>query len=139
MTNWIIGQSDRFRAAVAEVTTSNRYSQWGTSDYGHGNGNWEFKGYPWASWENARHYLERSPITYAENMQTPLLMIQAEEDHRCPLEQAEQLYTSLVVLGREVELVIVPGESHAFSRMGRPRHREERLERISDWFARYLG
>ena len=119
MTNWIIGQSDGFRAAVVEVTTPNRYSQWGTSDYEHGNGKCEFKGYPWASCENARHYLERSPITCAEK-QTPLLMIQAEEDHRCPLEQPEQLYTALMVLGREVERVTVPGESRAFSRMGRP-------------------
>lgn len=139
MTNWILGQNDRFRAAVSEVTTSNRYSQWGTSDYGHGNGKWEFRGNPWASWENAQHYLERSPLTYVQNMKAPLLIIQAENDHRCPLEQAEQLYTALVVLGREVQLVIVPGESHGFSRIGKPRHREERLIRISEWFRRHLS
>ena len=138
MTNWIIAHTDLFDAAVTEVTTSNRYSQWGTSDYGHSNGKWEFPGSPWSSWESARHYLERSPISYVEDMHTPLLIIQAEKDYRCPLEQAEQLYTALVVLQREVEMVIVPDESHVFSRTGQPRHREERLVRMSDWFAKHL-
>ena len=72
-------------------------------------------------------------------MNTPLLIIQAENDHRCPLEQAEQLYTALVVLEKEVEMIVVPDESHGFSRIGQPRHREERLVRISDWFADHLA
>jgi len=135
MTNWAISQSDRFRAAVSEVSTSNRYSQWGTSDYGHTNSEWEFAGYPW---RNAEHYLQRSPITYVDEIETPVLLIQAEEDHRCPLEQAEQFFTALAVLGREVELVIVPRESHTYFRDGEPLHREERLERILQWFSHYL-
>ncbi len=138
MTNWIIGQNDRFAAAVSEISTSNRYSQWGVSDYGFGNGKWEFKGYPWASWENTKQYMERSPITYVENVDTPVLLIQGKEDHRCPLEQAEQFYTALRVLQKEVELVIFPDESHGFSRMGKPRHREERLLRIMSWFDKHL-
>ncbi len=65
-------------------------------------------------------------------MNTPLLIIQAENDHRCPLEQAEQLYMALVVLEKEVEMIVVPDESHGFSRIGQSRHREERLVRIPD-------
>jgi dipeptidyl aminopeptidase/acylaminoacyl peptidase len=139
MTDWIIGHTDRFRTAVAEVTTSNRYSQWATSDVGYFHGEWEFQGYPWASWENARMYLGRSPLSYVKNVDTPLLILQAQEDHRCPLEQAEQFYRALKVLKKEVQLVIFPGESHVFSRSGKPRHREERLVRISAWFARDLA
>jgi len=89
--------------------------------------------------ETGLQYLDRSPITYVQNINTPLLIIQAREDHRCPLEQAEQLYTAMKVLGKECELAIFPDESHVFSRSGQPRHREERLEMIVEWFDRYLA
>jgi dipeptidyl aminopeptidase/acylaminoacyl peptidase len=137
MTNWVIAHDNRFKAAVTEVTTANRYSQWGSSDYGHGNGKWEFKGRPWESWDNAHHYLERSPLTYVQQMDTPLLILQAMADQRCPLQQAEELYTALVVLKKNVEMVLFPGESHTFFRVGKPKHRKERLERVFAWFDRY--
>jgi len=136
LTNWIIGHTDRFRAAVTQRSTCNRYSQWGTSDVGYFHGRFEFDGNPW---DNPEHYLERSPISYVKNIRTPLLIIHSENDLRCPLEQAEQFYTALKWLKKEVQMVIFPNESHGLSRSGQPRHRVERLRRIVDWFDRYLA
>lgn len=136
LTNWIIGQNKRFAAAVTCRSTSNRYSQFGTSDIGYYNGDFEYKGNPW---DEADFYLERSPITYVNNVETPVLFIHSENDLRCPMEQAEQFYTALRWLGRTAELVRFPDENHELSRSGQPIHRVERLERMAGWFAKYLG
>ena len=80
----------------------------------------------------------QSPYTFAKNIHTPLLIEHEEEDHRCPIEQAEQLFTALKLLGREVEMVRFEGESHGLSRGGRPQNRAERLRRIAGWFDRWM-
>jgi dipeptidyl aminopeptidase/acylaminoacyl peptidase len=71
-------------------------------------------------------------------MRTPLLLLHSEMDLRCPISQAEELFGALRLLGRDVELVRFPGESHDLSRSGRPDRRVERLNRIAGWFERYL-
>ena len=71
-------------------------------------------------------------------MTTPLLILHSEEDYRCPIEQAEQLYISLKKLGRETEFVRFPDEDHNLSRNGKPVHRFERLLHILRWFDKYL-
>ncbi|HEY8599632.1 MAG TPA: S9 family peptidase [Thermomicrobiales bacterium] len=137
LTNWIIGQTDRFSAAVSGRSTSNRYSHYGYSDVGSFTGDWQFGGPPW---ENAAHYLERSPITYVANVTTPLLLESQEQDLRCPIPQAEEFYTAIKKLRRaEVQLIRFPGESHGMARAGKPIHRVERLTRIADWFDKYLA
>ena len=74
------------------------------------------------------------------NITTPLLIIHAEGDWRCPVEQGEQLFTALKWLDKDAELVRFPGESHELSRSGKPRHRIERLKTIVGWFEhRILG
>ncbi len=90
-------------------------------------------------WADPSRYVERSPLTYARAIQTPLLLIHAENDLRCPIEQAEQLFVALKRLGREVVLVRFPDESHGLAAFGRPRHRLERLRIVLDWFAKHLG
>ncbi|MBX6342038.1 MAG: S9 family peptidase, partial [Thermomicrobiaceae bacterium] len=135
MTNWIIGQTDRFKAAVTQRSTCNRYNLLGTSDLVWSYGPWEFRGYPW---DEPEFHLERSPISYVRRMRTPLLILHSEQDYRCPIEQAEQLFVALKLLGREVEFVRFPNESHELSRAGRPDHRVERLRRIVDWFGQHL-
>jgi dipeptidyl aminopeptidase/acylaminoacyl peptidase len=136
LTNWIIGQTDRFRAAVSGRSTANRYSHYGYSDMGSFTGDWHFGGPPW---ENAEQYLERSPITYAANVTTPLLLESQEQDQRCPIPQAEEFYTAIKKLRRaDVQMIRFPGESHGMARGGKPAHRVERLTRIADWFDRYL-
>jgi dipeptidyl aminopeptidase/acylaminoacyl peptidase len=136
LTNWIIGQTTRFKAAVSGRSTSNRYSHYGHSDIGHLTGDWSFGGPPW---ENEAHYRERSPLTYVANVHTPLLLEHQENDLRCPVPQAEEFYTALKKLGREVEFVRFPDESHGMSRTGKPAHRVERLARIAAWFDKWLG
>lgn len=135
MVNWMIGHTKRFKAAVTQRSTSNRYSQFGTSDVGFFNGEYEFNGNPW---DNPEHYLERSPITYVKNVETPLLLIHSEQDYRCPMEQSEQFYTALKWLGKEAVFVRFPDENHELSRSGKPRHRVERLQHLTGWFVKYL-
>jgi dipeptidyl aminopeptidase/acylaminoacyl peptidase len=82
--------------------------------------------------------MKYSPITYVADMKTPLLIVHSEQDFRCPIEQAEQVFISLKRLGREVEFVRIPDENHNLSRTGKPKHRIERLEHIVGWFDKHL-
>jgi dipeptidyl aminopeptidase/acylaminoacyl peptidase len=107
----------------------------GTSDIGYNNGEFEFDGKPWL---NYQHYLDRSPLMYVESINTPLKIIHSELDFRCPIEQAEQLYTALKWLKKTVIFVRFPNENHELSRTGQPKHRIERLEHIISWFDEYL-
>ncbi|RIK47180.1 MAG: hypothetical protein DCC58_00760 [Chloroflexi bacterium] len=131
MTNWVIGQTDRFKVAVTQRSTCNRYSLYGTSDWNMMYNDWEFRGAPW---DNPELYMERSPITYVKNVRTPLLILHSENDLRCPISQGEELFVALKKLGRDVEFVRFPNESHNLSRSGQPAHRVERLERLCGWF-----
>jgi len=135
MTNWIVGHTRRFHAAVTMRSISNAYSQWGTSDLAYMKGFWEYPGEPW---EAPQFYLERSPITYVRRIRTPLLILHSENDLRCPIEQAEQLFVALRKQGTPTLLVRFPNESHDLSRNGQPRHRVERLRHILAWFRTYL-
>ena len=137
MTNWMIGHTDRFRAAVTQRSVVDLYSFYGESDFGY-EFEWELAGRPWEDDETALRFLRMSPIRYVKNMKTPLLIIHSEEDHRCPVSQAEELFTALKVLGRDVEFVRFEGESHGLSRGGRPKNRLERLQRIAGWFDEHL-
>ena len=136
MTAWLVGHTERFRAAVSQRGCYNFSSFYGTSDIGPWFGDYVFGG---PVYEHAELYRERSPLTYAAQMRTPLLLIHSEQDLRCPIEQAEQLFVHLRRMGNtEVEMVRFPEESHNLSRSGRPDRRIERLERILGWFNRYL-
>lgn len=132
MTTWLIGHTDRFRAAVSQRGCYNFASFYGTSDIGPWFGDYILGG---PVYEREALYHERSPLTYARDMRTPLLLIHSEQDLRCPIEQAEQLFVQLRRMGKaEVEMVRFPEESHNLSRSGRPDRRIERLERIFGWF-----
>ncbi|MFS8640310.1 MAG: prolyl oligopeptidase family serine peptidase, partial [Symbiobacteriaceae bacterium] len=89
-------------------------------------------------WEDPLRYLEMSPLHHIARCKTPLLIMHSEMDLRCPIEQAEQLYTALKVRGVPTEFVRFPGESHGLSLGGKPWHRVYRLDRIVEWFDRYL-
>ncbi len=135
MTNWVVGHTDRFKAACTQRCVSNLFSFYGTSDIGPLFGEHEFPGNPW---DNLDVLLERSPFSYVKNIDTPLLIIHSEQDHRCPIEQAEQMFTALRRMGKETEFVRFPDESHDLSRSGKPHHRVERLERIVGWFEKRI-
>lgn len=135
LTNWIIGHDDRFKAAVTQRCVSNFHSFFGTSDIGSTFGAFEFDGVPW---KDAEKLLRYSPISYVESITTPLLILHSEQDHRCPIEQAEQLYTALSYLEREVAFIRFPEEGHELSRSGTPSRRLARLHHLIGWFDSHL-
>ena len=135
MTNWIVGHTDRFKAAVTMRSIANWYSEHGTSDIGYMDHEISWGVEPWI--DTAR-LLEKSPLMYVKNVKTPLLIIHSEQDYRCPMEQDEQLFTALMKLKQTAEFIRFPDESHGLSRNGKPLHREERLQHIIRWFDRYL-
>src|SRR5699024_6540534 len=102
-------------------------------------------GYFFTKWEHGFNLLEDpkklwefSPLKYAENVETPLLILHGERDFRCPIEQGEQLFITLKHLKKEVEFIRFPGANHELSRSGHPDLREARLEQICRWFDQYL-
>jgi dipeptidyl aminopeptidase/acylaminoacyl peptidase len=134
MTSWIVAHSDRFKAAVSERAVNQFVSQWGSSDFG-----WSLKGSVGSSlYEDVDAYIKVSPATYARDIHTPLLILHSEGDLRCPVEQAEQLFVTLRLLRRPVELVRFPAESHELTRSGSPVHRVQRFRIVLEWFDRYL-
>jgi dipeptidyl aminopeptidase/acylaminoacyl peptidase len=135
MTNWIIGHTDRFRAAVTQRSISNRISGWGTKDF-----NWTFQQMfdDQPPWEAVERYWDVSPLKHIGHARTPTLVIHSQQDQRCPLEQGEQMFVALKVLGVEAEFVLFPDEPHGLSRVGRTDRRIARLNHILRWFDRYL-
>ncbi|MGH7302124.1 MAG: S9 family peptidase, partial [Candidatus Rokuibacteriota bacterium] len=136
LTSWTVGHTPRFKAACSERAVNCQYTMFGTSDIGHSFNVVELGG-P-MPWEDMARYIERSPLTYAKDVVTPLLIIHSEDDLRCPIEQGEQLFVALKKLRREVRFIRFPGENHEMSRSGKPRHRLERFRHILEWFGTYL-
>ena len=135
MTSWIVGHTNRFKAAISERGVNNLVSMFGSSDLF-----WVFeRQFGGSMWENVDAYLERSPATYAQQIETPVLVLHSEQDLRCSIEQGEHLFTLLRLLGKEVEMVRFPAESHELSRAGSPIHRVLRFETILEYFGRYLA
>ncbi len=134
MTSWIVSHNNRFKAGCSERAVNNLVSMYGSSDIG-----WVFKGYHGEFvHDDVERYLQLSPWTYAKQIETPLLILHSENDLRCNIEQAEQLFTTLRLLKRDVELVRFPAESHELTRSGNPAHRVQRFELVLEWFDRYL-
>jgi dipeptidyl aminopeptidase/acylaminoacyl peptidase len=136
LTNWIVGHTDSFKAAVTCRSISNLYSKYGVSDIGwfgnkRGMGGRDL-------WDSEDFIMERSPIRYAPKVNTPILIIHSEQDYRCPMEQAEQWYVALKRLGKTVGLVRFAGENHELSRSGKPWNRVERLKHMVGWFDRFM-
>ena len=135
MTVWIIGHTNRFKAAVAQRCVSNLVSMWGSSDF-----NWAFQielnNKP--PFEDLQKFWDHSPIKYIGNAKTPTLVIHNEMDLRCPIEQGEQVFVALKKLGVETEMVRFPDEFHGLSRNGRTDRRIARLNHIAGWFNRHL-
>ena len=134
MTSWIVGHTDRFRAACSERAVNNLVSAFGSGDLF-----WVFAGQFGSSlYDDFDAWVERSPSTYAADIETPLLVMHSENDLRCAIEQAEHLFVSLRLAHKDVELVRFPAESHELSRSGSPAHRVMRFEVILEWFDRQL-
>ncbi len=135
-TLWVIGHTDRFRAALSMRPVSELQAFYGSSDIGWNFGEHSFAAEPWQDPELFRRL---SPVTYIEKMKTPLRIIASSGDLRTPLEQAEQIYVRLLKLGREVELTIFHGEPHALTTVGKPWNRVRQMRSVLEWWGRSLG
>lgn len=133
MTNWIVTQDHRFKAAASQRSMSNFISLFGTSDIGY----FFFRDQTGADIREASKLWEISPQAYAEKVETPLLLLHPLNDYRCPFEQAQQFYTTLKYFGKEAEMLVFYNASHELSRSGHPEQRIRRLEGIIGWFNKY--
>jgi len=134
MTSWTIAHDHRFKAAVSERSVNQMVSAAGSSDLF-----WVFEqqlGGPWYDYMDV--WLDRSPAVHAKNIQTPVLILHSENDLRCHVEQGEHLFTMLRLLGKDVEMLRFPAESHELTRSGSPLHRVQRFEAVLEFFDRYL-
>lgn len=134
MTNWIVGHTDRFKAAVTQRSISNWISFYGVSDIGYYFTEWQIK----ADLKDIETLWKHSPLAYADKMNTPLLILHSEKDYRCPIEQAEQLFIALKRQGKETKFIRFPESNHELSRSGKPNLRLNRLAYIVEWFNDYL-
>lgn len=135
MTAWAVGHTDRFTCAIADRLVGNLHSMAGTTDFA-----WRHGAYfPGNTWSDPLPLWERSPLAYAGNIHTPLLLIHSDGDLRCPVGQAEELFAALRMQGKTVEFVRYPAEtSHGMSRNGPPGLRLDRLQRNLAWLDRWL-
>src|SRR5210317_8470 len=137
MTSWIIGNHPKmFKSAVVERALINWETMVGTSDIG--------IGFPEMYLldemdNNLNLYRKKSPITYAKNIKIPTLILHSENDYRCPIEQGEQLFSTLKRNKVESAMVRFPNEGHELSRSGKPLHRKQRFDFIIDWHKKHLS
>ena len=133
MTTWIVGNTDRFAAAVGERFVVDNFSSYGVDDTAY----WYEKdfGLPYDE-ESFNLYRKSSPIAYIKNCKTPILLMACMEDHRCPMPQALQFYMGLKKLkNAETQIVLYPRESHGIWEIP---HQSDRIQRIVAWFDRYM-
>ena len=135
MTNWIVGHTNRFKAAVTLRSVVNFISDEGTRDgaYGHTP---DFRGDLFQQFDL---YWDRSPLKYAKNVKTPTLILHSDNDFRVPIEQGEQWFRALKHFGVTTEIVMFPRENHNLTRTGEPKHLVESLNWQLYWFDRFLN
>lgn len=134
MTNWIVGHTNRFKAAVTQRSISNWISFYGVSDIGYYFTEWQIKG----SLNDVETLWKHSPLAYVDKIETPLLILHSEKDYRCPIEQAEQLFIALKRRQKTTKLIRFPDANHELSRSGKPSLRIKRLHYIVGWFHNFL-
>ena len=134
MTSWAIAHTDRFKAACSERACNNLLTMEHNMDIAGFIRSYVGRDHI----ESPEIYLRQSPVTYVKAMTTPLLLIHSEDDLRCPINQAEELFVGLRLSGRGPEMIRFPGENHDLSRSGAPRHRTMRAQIIIDWFTEHL-
>jgi dipeptidyl aminopeptidase/acylaminoacyl peptidase len=127
MTSWLVGQTDRFQAAVAENAVTDLTMMWTLSDLQSWT-EWSFGGRPW---EVPNAMRQHSPLTHAHKVKTPTLILHSANDRRCPLPMGRAFHQALLRVGVKTQLVIYPNERHSIAQ---PRHRADKLQRILAWF-----
>ncbi|ATE56555.1 MULTISPECIES: S9 family peptidase [Actinosynnema] len=133
MTSWLSAHhGERFRAAWSERAVNAWDSFTGASDIG-----WYFADAYCGPDPEAQ--LRMSPLTYADKISIPFMVVHSEHDWRCPVEQAQRMYVALRRNGAPAEMLLFPGEGHELTRSGKPRHRQQRFAAALDWWSRHLG
>ena len=132
MTAWAIGQDQKYRSAVVERALLSFPSFAGTSDIG------PFFGPNYIETNELGPMWAKSPLSIADRIRTPTLVIHSEDDFRCPIEQAEQFLVALWENNVPAEMLRFPGEGHELSRSGKPKHRVERFQAILAWHDKHL-
>ena len=138
MVNWLVGTSQRFAAGVSSNGVTNQVSAFAGSDFGAYYNDAEGLGAP-VDAEGVDSLWRQSPLRHVADIHTPLLMLQGENDLRCPPSDNEQLFVALRYLRREVSYVLYPESAHEMSWTSRPDRRIDRAERILAWFKRYMA
>jgi dipeptidyl aminopeptidase/acylaminoacyl peptidase len=135
LTNWVVGHTDRFAAAVSQRDIASWAAWWYAADFTLFQPTWFRK----APFEDPEDFTARSPITYINNVKTPLMLILGDADYRTPpATGGEEVFRALKYRHIPTAMVRFPGESHELSRSGQPWHRIERLHHIVNWFDLYL-
>ncbi|MCH8936246.1 MAG: S9 family peptidase [Gemmatimonadetes bacterium] len=132
LSSWIVGKTDRFRAAVVVKPVINWYSWVLTADmYVYGAKYW----FPGPPWENMEHYMARSPLSLVGNVTTPTMLLTGEVDYRTPMSESEQFYQALKLQGKDAALVRIPGASHGIT--ARPSNLIAKVAHVLAWFEKY--
>jgi dipeptidyl aminopeptidase/acylaminoacyl peptidase len=136
LSAWAIGNSTAFRAAVVSSPVTSIESHFGVSDSGYYADAYSMYGEPSVKRDEMRAL---SPLSYVEKVLTPTLILQGEADERCPVCQAEELFTGIMTAtDTPAEMVIYPGGSHHFYEKGKPSHREDMIRRLVQWLTRWV-
>ena len=135
MTNWIAGHTDKFAAAASLRGICNWISMAYISDIGYYFVKDQIQADPW---NNLDKIWEQSPLKYAPNVKTPMLILHSDEDFRCWIPEAYQWFTAMKIRGVKTRMYIFHGENHELSRAGRPEGRVRRLEEITNWMDEHL-
>lgn len=138
-TTWIIGHTNRYRVAIAERSVTNLVSEQLAADLASNDAFGSFSRYGFGNpWDPKSANAAESPLTYVENVRTPVMLLHSSEDIRTPVDQTLQEFNALKILGRTAVYVDIPGENHDLSRTGSPFHRVERLRVERQWLQSYL-
>jgi len=132
LTAWIVGKTDRFKAAVVAKPVINWYSFVLYADNPSFFSKYWFPNKPW---EDPENYLKRSPLSYVGNVNTPTMLLTGEEDYRTPIAESEQFYAALKLENVETALVRIPGASHGIA--NRPSNLVAKIASILAWFEKY--
>ena len=136
MTNWIVGHTNRFKAAVSQRSIANYVTKCLTTDIGYYHNLQQMDGA--TPWSNQEVLWNHSPLKYAQQCTTPVLFIHSDEDYRCYMGDALQMFTALKMHHIDSRFCLFHGENHELSRSGKPKNRIIRLEEILNWMNRYL-
>jgi len=135
MCNWIAGHTDRFKAIVSQCSISNYVSKFLTTDIGPHYDRLQVGAW---IWEDLEKVWETSPLKYAPNVKTPVLFLHADQDYRCWMAEALQMFTALKLFGVETRLCLFHGEEHGVGSRGSDENRVAFLDEMVAWLDNHL-